>query len=474
MGGRFLDYVKPVCKFCPGVKPAERRIPLREKLLWTAYVLFAFLIFSQIPLYGVASASSADPFYWLRVVMASQRGTLMELGITPIITSGMVVQLLVGSKLIDVDLSLREDRELYEGFQKIVAICITLGEAFIYVWSGMYGPPLTLGIFTCFLIIAQLFITGILILLLDDLMQAGYGMGSGISLFIATNICETIVWKSFSPTTMNTGGGAEFEGAIIALFHLLLTRSSKYKALKEAFTRQNMPNLTNLLATFFVFLAVVYLQGWRIEIPVKNVKARGAQGTYPIKMFYTSNIPIILQSALVQNVYFISQLLFKKMGHIYLIRLLGVWKTEPGMSIMKPVAGLAYYISPPRSLTEVVQDPLHFLVYTCFFLTTCAIFARTWIEVSGSSPRDVARQFRDQNLVIPGHRSTQTSKVLHKYIPIAASFGGVMIGMLSITADLLGAIGSGTGILMAVTILYGYYELLRKEIGANVVDAMFD
>ena len=91
-------------------------------------------------------------------------------------------------------------------------------------------------------------------------MQAGYGMGSGISLFIATNICETIVWKSFSPTTLNTGRGTEFEGALIAFFHLMVTRSSYSKALVEAFTRSNLPNLTNLFATLLVFLVVVYLQ----------------------------------------------------------------------------------------------------------------------------------------------------------------------------------------------------------------------
>lgn len=53
----------------------------------------------------------------------------------------------------------------------------------------------------------QLFVAGLIVLLLDELLQKGYGLGSGISLFIATNICETIVWKAFSPTTVNTGRG---------------------------------------------------------------------------------------------------------------------------------------------------------------------------------------------------------------------------------------------------------------------------
>lgn len=118
---------------------------------------------------------------------------------------------------------------------------------------------------------------------------------------------ENIIWKAFSPTTINSGRGAEFEGAVIALFHLLITRSDKVRALKEAFYRQNLPNVTNLLATVLVFLIVIYFQGFRVVLPVRSKSARGQQGSYPIKLFYTSNMPIILQSALVSNLYFISQ-----------------------------------------------------------------------------------------------------------------------------------------------------------------------
>lgn len=113
--------------------------------------------------------------------------------------------------------------------------------------------------------------------------------------------------------------GAEFEGAVIALFHLLLTRSDKARALKEAFYRPNLPNITNLLATILVFLVVIYFQGFRVDLPVRNKRSRGQQGTYPIKLFYTSNMPIILYSALVSNMYFISQLLYKRYGGNFLV-----------------------------------------------------------------------------------------------------------------------------------------------------------
>ena len=124
------------------------------------------------------------------------------------------------------------------------------------------------------LIVLQLFCAGLIVLILDELLQKGYGLGSGISLFIATNICESIIWKAFSPTTLNTGRGTEFEGAIIALFHQLITRSDKLRAVKEAFLRTNLPNLTNLLATIFVFMVVIYFQGFRVDLPVKYHKYR--------------------------------------------------------------------------------------------------------------------------------------------------------------------------------------------------------
>jgi protein transport protein SEC61 subunit alpha len=79
-----------------------QQIPFREKLLWTAITLFIFLVCCQIPIYGVQSAKSSDPFYWMRVILASNRGTIMELGISPIITSGMVMQMLAGARLIEV------------------------------------------------------------------------------------------------------------------------------------------------------------------------------------------------------------------------------------------------------------------------------------------------------------------------------------------------------------------------------------
>lgn len=461
-GVRVLNVVKPFLGLLPEVQPPTRKVPFREKVLYTAVALFVFLVCSQLPLYGIGQAAGSDPFYWSRVILASSRGTCMELGISPIVTSGLVMQLLSGSKIIEVDHSVKEDRALLKGAEKLLGVLITTGQAIAYVMSGMYGDVRDLGVFKSGLLVVQLFFAGVLVICMDELLQKGYGLGSGISLFIATNICESIVWKAFSPSTVNAGRGPEFEGALIALVHLLVTRQSKTAALREAFYRQNLPNLMNLLATVLVFLVVIYFQGFRVDLQIRSKKVRGHQGSYPIRLFYTSNMPIILESALVSNLYFISQLLWKRFSSNFLVQLLGKWEEAPGAgpSHLKPIGGMVYYMSPPQSLSDVAANPFHAAIYLAFMLTACALFSKTWIEVSGQSASDVARGLSQQGMFMVGHREGSLKRELNRYIPTAAAFGGMCIGALSVFADFLGAIGSGTGILLASTIIYQYFEQL--------------
>lgn len=459
----------PILPFLPEIKSPVKAVQLNEKLVWTGTSLLVFLVCCQIPLYGIATASDSDPFYWMRLMMAANRGSLMELGITPIVTSGLVMQLLVGVQIISVDQSDEYESELYKGSQKLVGILITIVHAFANVFSGMYGDLGDIGFGNALLIIIQLVCSGIIVILLDEMLSNGYGLGSGISLFITTNICETIVWQAFSPYTINTGNGTQFEGAVISLFYLMLTRSDKVRALKEAFYRPGLPNITNLIATVFVFFVVIFFQGFKVNIPVSSDGSRQV-GSYPIKLFYTSNIPIMLQSALVSNLYFMSQMLWSQFPGNPLAALLGRWETIEGRGGQTyPAGGLVYYISRPDSLSSFVADPLHAIVYIAFVLGTCAFISSTWISVSNQTPDDVAKQLRQQRMSMPGHRAGSLKRYLNMYIPIAASFGGVCIGALSIVADLMGAIGSGTGILLAVTNIFGYYETIQKDLAGGSI-----
>lgn len=460
-----LDLVKPFEPLVPEVIAPERKVPFNQRVMWTGVTLLIFLVMSEIPLYGIASSDGSDPLLWLRMMLASNRGTLMELGITPIVSASMVFQLLQGTKLIHVDMSNKNDREQFQTAQKLFAIILSIGQATVYVLTGMYGPPRTLGTGVCLLLVLQLVFAGIIVILLDELLQKGYGLGSGISLFTATNVCEQVMWKAFAPTTSSSGKGAEFDGAVIALFHLLGSRKDKKRALLEAFYRQNLPNMLQVVSTVIVFFAVVYLQGFRVEIPIKSTRQRGPYALYPIRLFYTSNTPIMLQSALSSNIFIISQMLFIRWPNNLFVKLLGSWGHKTGSSQLYAVSGLAYYIQPPLSVTDAMLDPIKTAIYVAFVLGSCAVFSTTWIEISGTSPRDVAKQFKEQGLVIAGHRDTSAYKELKKIIPTAAAFGGAAIGALSVVSDMMGCLGSGTSILLSVTTIYGYYELAVKEGG---------
>ena len=462
-----LHLVKPFLGLIPEVAMPTKMPPIKDRLMWTAFALFTFLICCQVPVFGTRPSKTSDPFYWMRVVLASNKGTLMELGISPIVTASLIMEVLVGVKVISMDQNSKEDRALMEGAQKIMALGITLVEAVAYVTSGMYGDVQTIGVVMCTIIVAQLMVATMICLLLDDLLQRGWGLGSGVSLFISCNICDTIIWKCLSPSTLNTGRGTEFEGAVIAFFHLLLTRSDKSRALKEALYRPQLPNMVNLLATAVVFFVVVFLQGFKVDLATVRANGGGQAEAHPIKLFYTSNMPIILQTALISNFNFFSQILYRRFPNNIFVNLMGKWEerefSQSGQ--MFPVGGFAHYMTAPQTFGEMLNEPIHAVFYITFVLTTCALFSKMWIEISKTTARDVARKLREEGKWLKQARQNEDDMALalNKYIPTAAAFGGLCIGALTIMADFLGAIGSGTGILLAVTMIHQYYEILQRE-----------
>ena len=382
-----------------------------------------------------------DPLFWSRMILASNRGSLMELGVSPIINAGMIMQLLAGTKILDIDQNKKEDKELYQAANKVLALLIGFFEALAYVWSGMYGDMDRIGVVSTMLLVLQLTFASVLVQMLDDIISKGYGVGSAISLFIATNVCEEILWRTFSPITSN----GQYEGALIALIAGLVSPTNGFlHTIQQAFYRDHLANINNILATIFIFLVVNFFQGFQVNIAIHNTKIRGHSGSYPVKLFYTSNIPIILQSALISNLYFASRILYKKFGGFFLVRMFGRWKETSIGGQSYPISGLIYYISPPTSLSAFFTDPIHGLVYIAFILTSCSLFAKAWIEVSGTGPKEVCAGLTNQDIVAYGGTDKLLLSKLKRYIPTAAALGGVCVGILTILADFLGAIGSGT------------------------------
>lgn len=209
-----------------------------------------------------------------------------------------------------------------------------------------------------------------MIMYVDDILSSGYGLGSGTSLFIAVNTAENIFWDMFSPVTLKSAYGMEFQGSFVNFVYLLWTKESKTMAVWIAFTRESAPNLASLFGTFFIFFIVIYLYGFKAYVPLIYQKSRGYLYRFPVRLFYTSTISIILQSLIVSHFYKISELLYSRFPKIFFVRLLGVWEGE------NIVSGLTWWISPPQDVAEWVQYPIRGLVYLLFVCLSSALFAR--------------------------------------------------------------------------------------------------
>ncbi|MHA1754966.1 MAG: preprotein translocase subunit SecY, partial [Candidatus Odinarchaeia archaeon] len=182
---RFLEIFKPIMRIVPEVKVPERKVSFKMKIFYTLLILIIYLIMSNIPLWGIPVGAGSDYFYYWRILFASNRGTLTELGIGPIVTAGLILQVLAGSKIIKVDFSDPYDRSLFTGTQKVLAILMTGIQAVAYISFGAYGAvSFEVGL----IIFLQLFFAGVIIILMDEMIQKGWGLGSGVSLFIAANV----------------------------------------------------------------------------------------------------------------------------------------------------------------------------------------------------------------------------------------------------------------------------------------------
>jgi preprotein translocase SecY subunit len=455
---RFIELFKPIARFFPDIKPPDRKVAFNEKIFWTVIALIIYFVMSQVPLYGVSTAGINDPLGALRVIFASNRGTLMELGIGPIVTAGLILQVLAGSKMINLDMSNPEDRSLFTSASKILSVVMTVFEALAYILGGTYGA---LAGTTQIVILLQLVGAGIIVLLLDELLQKGWGLGSGISLFIAAGVASSIWWDSMAP--MGPMADGHYLGAIIAFGQSLVGRQD----IKAMFARtQGLPDMVAFLTTVGIFLIIIYFNGMRVEIPVSYARYRGFRGKFPIKLFYVSNIPVIFAAALFGNIYFISQLIWQKYNSTntnFWLNLLGKFVIQGQQ--YQPSGGLVYYVVPPRSLSLALQDPLRAIIYLILLIIGCVFFAVTWVEVGGMDSAAVARQLLDSGMQIEGFRRSEVPirQMLERYIPTVTILGAILIGLIAGTADFLGAFGSGTGILLTVGIIEQYYQILVQE-----------
>ncbi|MFX0010900.1 MAG: preprotein translocase subunit SecY [Candidatus Hermodarchaeota archaeon] len=469
MTGKFLKFFSPFVRIMPEIKQPQREVQFKEKILWTIVVLIIYLIMSNIPLYGVTAADTTDYYYWLRVILASQKGTLTELGIGPIVTAGLIMQLLLGSKIIKVDMSDPYDRSMFSGAQKVFSMFLTILNIIAYLAGGAFGS-LTMG--NAAFVFLQLLFSGLIIILLDETLQKGWGIGSGVSLFIATGVAGQVFWNLFS--FINEDGVAR--GLVVGFFQAL--GNPDYDVGQLFFRANRLPSIFGGLTTLAIFLVVIWFESTRIEIPLAYKGYRGFKGKYPMKLLYVSNIPVILVNALYANFLFFGQILagptsgLRGHGFDFLIDLIGRFDYVSAGggkgNYLVPNFGLLYFLTPPQGITQLVNDPIRAIIYLIFFIFLCVLLGRVWVDVSGLAPRDIAQQILDSGMQIPGFRSSDKiiERILKRYIPTLVIINGVIIAVMSFFADSLGALTSGTGLLIAIGIVHQYSESLAKEMAA--------
>ncbi|HEV2389328.1 MAG TPA: preprotein translocase subunit SecY [Nitrososphaerales archaeon] len=451
------NFVKSVATVLPEIPKPIKKPSLSEKFIWTGGALVLYMVMGITPLFHFGNQT--DQFAYLRIIFASSQGTLTELGIGPIVTAGLILQLLQGSDILRLDLGETEDRALFGTATKLLTFIVITVECGAYILGGALG---SLQSSQAVVIFFQLFGASVVILLLDEMIQKGWGIGSGISLFILGGVAQTLWWDTLSPYQVSAAQGVPpvVYGFIPALVNSLFPGGG---GVASVFIRANeFPSLFTFVMTVAVILFITYIEGIRVEVPITSVKYRGFQGVYPIKLLYVSNIPVILVSALTANISFFTRILSNYVGthppswmH-YLVR----YDTNNN-----PVGGLVYYITPPNGIEQTAADPVHAFIYTCFLMVLAVMFARIWVEIGGLSSRTVAKNLMNADVQVPGFRRAGLSieQVLNRYIPPITVIGGLIIGSVAAVSDVFGVFGTGVGLLLGVDIVLQYYQMLVKE-----------
>ena len=440
--------------YLPQVPKPKKKISLQTKLLWCGVALLIYMVMGQTPLYG-ATAPEFDFLAFARVIFASQQGTLIELGIGPIVTAGLLMQLLRGSDILKFDFKKPEERGIFQTATKMVTYVVIVVESIVYaaaVYGGATEP------FVLYVIIGQLMAASIIIMFMDELIQKGWGLGSGISLFIMAGVAQQILWSMFSPLPAGDGG-------MIGIIPYAIESAFAGDLGNVLFRSNQLPSIFGLFLTAGILLILVFTQGIKIEIPIVSTKYRGFAAVYPIKLMYVSNIPVILASALTANAVFVFQMIwsnFNPRNNNFFVNFIAQFDpTSPST----PIGGLIYYVTPPRGLDVAALDPMRAVGYVLFMIGIVIVFGRLWVELGGLSPKTAAQNLLDADVQIPGFRRSNApvEALLNKYIPSVTIIGSAILGLLAGVSDVLGVFGSGIGILLMVDILINYYTQLVRE-----------
>ena len=483
----------------PSITKPEGHVRIGQKLWTTTLVLIIYFMMTNVMIYGLAD-STLDIFSSFRAIMAGASGSIMHLGIGPIVTASIIMQLFAGAKIINLDLNESSDKQLYQGVQKLLVLFMIPIESIPQVY-GFLDPHETLLLqfgegWANAIIVLQLFIGSYLVFLLDELVSK-WGIGSGISLFIAAGVAQSTFVGTLSPLAVVQGSPISVSnppsGTLPMVFYTLRTASNSELVSQNGFEMMllNHANpIAALVSSIVVFLIVAYAESSKLELPLTHAKMRGHKGQYPIRLVYASNIPVILMAALLANINMFT-LLFWSHPVLSTAPILGRngpwsiahWLGAYDVGATTPMDGLAWYTSMVNGVGdwlipllnqsgdayghELWQILIHVGAYVGAMTLGSMMFAKFWIETTNMGPKDVAKQIERTGMQIPGFRKNPKvlEDILKRYIPPVTLFSGAFVGLLAAGADLLGTVGnaSGTGLLLAVGIILRTYEQIQKE-----------
>jgi len=433
--------------------PTEKKLSFNIKLKWTLMILGAFFIMSNIALYG-ADPGFLEQFEFLAVILGTNFGSIISLGIGPIVMASIILQLLVGSQILNIDTSTSEGKKFFQGLQKLMVFFFIIFEAIIYVMMG--GIKAAPGFTT--IVIFQLILGGLAILFMDEVCQK-WGFGSGVSLFIAAGVGWQLITASFG--FLGTEGQFQASGKIIALVVSLMNADSQGALLAGA----------AIVATILLFSVVVWVQNLKIEIPLSYDRLRGYSMKWPLQFLYASVIPVILTSALIANFTLFGGLIQNWLGR----------PTFLGNVVNgQPVSGFLYWIGSTNVVERIITGSWEMsligqtLGHIAFYMFFCALFSVFWVKTSGMDAGAQANNILKSGLQIPGFRKDHRilESILSRYVMPLTVMGGLAIGLLAAIADILGTLVAGTALLLGIMITFQFYQNIAQQHAMDMNPAM--
>jgi preprotein translocase subunit SecY len=468
-----------IFSFIPEVaSPPEKKVDFNTKLKWTLIVLCSFFILANVPLYGLSN-NFLENFKYLAIILGTEFGSIISLGIGPIVMASIILQLLSGAGIINIDQSTQEGKKFYSGIQKLLIIFFILFEAIVFVMmKGLQAAP---GF--AWIVIFQLCLGGLAIFYMDDLVQK-WGFGSGVSLFIAAGVSWRLFTSAFQ--VIDAQGRnclLDFKGTLCSGQVWVLLQS-----IVQRYPIEFLSAAGAIIATVAVYLLVVWAQSLKVEIPLSFGKYRGYLVKWPLSFFYTGVIPVILTAALIANLQLFSGMLDSAAQVCYIeggicsgTARIASWFSWTGRFISgTPVSGLSYWLGSTNLLEMWIRGGITFryilqgITHVLFYVLFSTIFAVLWSKTTGLDAESQAQKISSSGMQVAGFRQDTRilESILDRYVLPLTVMGGFAIGLLASATDLIGAMVSGTSILLVIMIMFQFYQSIAQQHSVDMNPAM--